>query len=555
MSENFKNKNLKALWPYLASVLSGVLLGCSFAPFGWTWSIWVGIIPLILAVYCGRPSGSSGSGAWYYLSLGYLTGFIYFLICFFWIHNVTLPGYIALCAYLAIYPALWTLFVGLCCRAKSAFSKNPIGSPWASSRHNLILAALLAGAWVATEWLRGVVFTGFGWDALGIALYNNILLIQIADITGVGGVSFLIAFTNAVGAFTLIRFREEIRAGRLRIHWDFGFAIALIGLVFVYGVKRVSDVPKENLRTIRIGAVQPNIPQYQKWNKEFQESIENTYAQLTEYAASMKPDLLLWPEAATSRPVTSNEETWNFVQELREKWEGDFLLGSVLFTEEGDFNSALLFNEEGVDFQTYHKMHLVPFGEFVPFRYSFPVFAWIIGDLVPEDFDRGAKYSVLKMDRKDGRIAALICFEDTLGDLARHFVLEGANFFATITNDGWFLESAGSFQHTTHAVFRCVENKIPMVRAANTGITCIIDSYGRITERLSSESGNTFIEGVLVDEITIQENPVRTIYTRVGELFSILCLLFILLVAMVTSVFGYRKRMRTEAVSNGTFTK
>ncbi|MFV0336785.1 MAG: apolipoprotein N-acyltransferase [Chthoniobacterales bacterium] len=532
MTTDSKPKNIRAFLPYLGAVLSGVLLGCAFAPFNWAWSIWVGAIPLILAIYLG-PSSEKYRG-WYYLSLGYLTGFIYFLTCFFWIHNVTLPGYLALCAFIAIYPALWALFVGFCCRPRKIFGKISRQSPWRSSRHNLLLAGVLASAWVATEWLRGVVFSGFGWNAFGIALHENILLIQLSDITGVGGLSFVIAFVNAIGAFTLIRFREEMRVGRLRIHWDFGFAVALVGLVFIYGVKRVSSASEKDTQTLRIGAVQPNIPQYQKWNKAFQDSIRNTYQQLTEYAASLEPDLILWPEAATTRPVTSNEETWNFVQDLRKKWDGDFLLGSVLFTADGDFNAALLFNEVGTDYQVYHKMHLVPFGEFVPFRHSFPLFAWIVGDLVPEDFDRGEKPVVLKMDRKGGKIAPLICFEDTLGELARGFVLQGANFFATITNDGWFLESAGSFQHTTHAIFRCVENKIPMVRAANTGITCIIDPYGRITEKLVSEGDNTFIEGVLIGKLSVQENPSPTIYTRVGELFSIVCLIFSLIIISIT---------------------
>jgi apolipoprotein N-acyltransferase len=168
-------------------------------------------------------------------------------------------------------------------------------------------------------------------------------------------------------------------------------------------------------------------------------------------------------------------------------------------------------------------VHLVPFGEYVPLRHSFPLFAVVAGKWVPGDFDAGKDYTVFRLTNSDVQVAPLICFEDTIGELTRQFVLKGANLLADVTNDGWFLHSAGSQQHLANSVFRCVETRRPMVRAANTGVTCFINEFGRVTQVLQDETGSTFSEGALTGEVHVPAERSLTFYTRHGELFAKLC--------------------------------
>ena len=183
----------------------------------------------------------------------------------------------------------------------------------------------------------------------------------------------------------------------------------------------------------------------------------------------------------------------------------------------------MLVSEAGAHIQIYRKVHLVPFGEYVPGRHTIPLLARVVGDQVPDDFAFGKEYTVFKLTNDKARVAPLICFEDTIGDLARQFVLAGANLLVNVTNDGWFLRSAGSRQHLANAIFRCVETRLPMVRAANTGVTCFVNEFGNVTETLLDEHGSPFTEGTLTGEVAIVANPEPTFYVRHGELFAYAC--------------------------------
>ena len=192
--------------------------------------------------------------------------------------------------------------------------------------------------------------------------------------------------------------------------------------------------------------------------------------------------------------------------------------------------------------QVYHKLHLVPFGEYVPGRNTLPGIGAIVGDQVPEDFGFGKEYTVFQLSRPDVRIAPLICFEDTIGELTRQFVLRGANLLANVTNDGWFLRSAGSQQHLASAVFRCVETRLPMVRSANTGATCFVNEFGRVTQMLLDDSGSQYTEGILVGEVRVPVNYVPTFYVRHGELFAQGCTAVTILTLLVLSLRLVRRK-------------
>ena len=506
---------MSRILPWLLSVLSGVLLGLCFPPWGWGDLCWVALVPLIWAIWFSAPSERSD---WRRVAgLGYVCGLVFFAISSSWLTTLTWPGTLLLVLYFAIYIAVWVVIVGTL--------KPPAGGEdaWLRSLHNLRVCILGAAAWVAMEWLRGIIFPAFGWNGLGIAQHKNIPLIQIADITGVGGISFLVAMTNLMLAATIKRLAMEIGRGARRPHYDFGITLALVALAWIYGLRTIIQ-PAPDSTEMSFAAIQANIPQENRNNPALEFDVLEIYKNQTLSAIAMQPDLILWPESSTPNPLLGHQMTWDMVRGLAQQHKGDLLLGTVHWGENGDFNSIALLTDQGKEAQLYHKIHLVPFGEYVPLREEFPLISKIVGDLVPSDFDPGTEYKILNMQAKPVKLGPLVCFEDTLGDLARHFALMGAQLFIVVTNDGWFLKSAGSSQHLQNAVFRCAETKIPMLRAANTGVTCSIDRHGFVRETLRDDDGSTFMQGVLFGKIPVPTHPQPTFYARYGEIFSILCI-------------------------------
>ena len=516
---------MSILLPWIFAALSGVLLGLCYPPADLGDLVWIALVPLAWAIWF---SPSAPRREWLRLAgLGSLCGLIFFAISAFWLTTLTWPGYILLVLYFSFYFAGWAVFAGFLVRKNTDPSEPP---PWLRSLHNLRVCALGAAGWTSMEWLRGIIFPAFGWNGLGIAQHANIALIQIADITGVGGISFLIAMANLMLAATLKRLWLELGRGARRPHYDFALTIALVALAWTYGIRHLFDKAPASVE-LSFAAIQASIPQDVRNNPEFEMDVLETYKNQTLAAIAMQPDLILWPESSTPSPLLGHQYTWDLVRELAGQHTGDFLLGTVHWGKEGDFNSIALLTKQGTEAQLHHKIHLVPFGEYVPLREEFPLLARIVGDLVPDDFDPGKNFTLLELQSRPLKLGPLVCFEDTLGDLARHFARLGAQAFVVVTNDGWFLESAGSLQHLRNALFRCVENHIPMIRAANTGVTCSIDRHGVVREILSDPSGGTFQPGILFSKISAPENPSPTFFARYGEVFSIACLVVTVLSA------------------------
>jgi apolipoprotein N-acyltransferase len=240
-------------------------------------------------------------------------------------------------------------------------------------------------------------------------------------------------------------------------------------------------------------------------------------------------------------PVLEDEETYQFVTDFSSEAKTDLLLGTIDIADKRAYNAALLVSDSGRNMQLYRKVHLVPFGEYIPGRHLIPFLAAIVGDQVPDDFAFGTEYTVFHLS--DGiSVAPLICFEDTLGDLTRRFVGAGAQVLVNVTNDGWFLRSAGSEQHLANAVFRCIETRRPMARAANTGVTCTINSAGRITQILLDDAGSPFTEGVLTGELEVPIDGMQTFYARHGEWFANCCAAVAAATLLVVVIVHLRRR-------------
>ena len=550
------------LWPWLAAIASGYFCAACFAPFSQTWLCWIALTPLLAAVWF---SGENSKRRWLRdLLLGYVAGLAFFWTVFFWLRTVTVPGWVLVGFYMAIYFAAWSW---LCGRLRprgmlpvpvtaserrgsvSALASEslPNPSPWLRSTKNLWLAFLLASAWVTQEMLRSLVLTGWGWNSLGSALHGQIAMIQITEFTGVAGLSFIVAFTNVIALATVRRLILEIHARPIRPHYDLTLTmVALVGLM-AYGLHALQI--HRPAKKLRVAAIQANIPREHKFDREFAQTIFDQFTRLSEIAVRPEspPDLVIWPESSMPGPVLQDAESNRFVMEFSASVKTDLLLGTIQIEGDRVYNSALLVSDAGEQVQIYRKVHLVPFGEYVPGRSALPLLAKIVGDQVPDDFAFGTEHTVFHLTDEKAQVAPLICFEDTIGDLTRQFVLGGANLLANVTNDGWFLRSAGSQQHLDNAVFRCVETRRPMVRAANTGVTCFISEFGRITQRLVDDTGSQFTEGVLISEVAIPTGAELTFYTRHGELFAKGCVGVTMITLIACSIQIVRRKRWREA--------
>jgi apolipoprotein N-acyltransferase len=544
---------LLRFWPWLAAISTGVLYGGCFAPFNYFWLCWIALTPLLAAVWF---SGENSKLRWLRdLLLGYLAGLIFFWIVFSWLHTVTVPGLVLVGLYMAIYFAFWSWFCGklrpglrkvrprtregveaISARLYQKYAAQSGGteteplqdspksrSPWLHSTNNLRLAFFLAAAWVMHEWLRSLVFSGWGWNSLGSALHTQLALIQIAEFTGVAGLSFLVAFTNVILLTTVRRFILEMQVRPIKLHYDLTLTMAAIVGVMGFGINLI-QIQREG-KMLNVALVQPNIPREEKFSAEFAGKTFDKFTRLSRPAleANVRPDLLVWPESSMPGPVLGDEQSYRFVMDFSAAARTDLMLGTIDQDETHAYNAALLVSDAGRHVQIYRKVHLVPFGEYIPGRHTIPLLARVVGDQVPDDFDFGKEYTVFKLSGEKAKIAPLICFEDTIGELTRQFVRAGANLLVNVTNDGWFLRSAGSRQHLANAVFRCVETRLSMVRAANTGVTCFINDLGKITHTLVDETGSQFTDGVLTGQVSVPSQYEPTFYVRHGELFAEVC--------------------------------
>ncbi len=571
MSETSPTGKWLRFWPWLGAIATGVLTTLCFAPFEQTWICWIALTPLLTAVWF---SGEGTKRRWLRdLLLGYVAGVIFFWGVFSWLYTVTVPGMIMVGLYMGVYFALWAWLAGLV-RPRPPLSrksgilpdlvdehparrrvKRQAGSlsaesgkmpdfrspnelspearsPWLNSFRNLGLALILAAGWTALEWVRSWMFSGWGWNGLGVPLHDVLPIIQIAEITGVAGLSFVVAFANVIGVATVRRFTIESRVRKRRPHYDFTLTLAGIVGLCGYGIRQL-QMPAET-EPLRIAAVQANVPREEKFSSEFQAKIFAQFDRLTRVGLAVQPppQLIIWPESSTPAPALLDQDNYRFVMDLSASIKTDLLLGTIDADQNGDYNAALLISNGGEKVQEYRKLHLVPFGEYVPGRKSVPFISKIVGDQVPSDFTRGKEPVVFRLTTDEVKLAPLICFEDTLGELTRQFVLRGANLLANVTNDGWFLRSAGSQQHLENAIFRCVETRRPMARAANTGVTCFVNRFGRVTQVLLDAKGSQFTEGVLTGTVAVPTNGLITFYVWHGELFAKACgglvLLFLL---------------------------
>jgi apolipoprotein N-acyltransferase len=392
--------------------------------------------------------------------------------------------------------------------------------------------------WVVLEYLRSYLFTGFPWSSIGYTQYKLLTLIQIADITGIYGVSFLVVAVNgALADIFFIRKRLKDMPLFPLSQTVIGFsALAIIIIIsIIYGHWKLGQ--QVSGKHITVSIVQGNIEQDKKWEPAYQRSVIDTYQNLSYEAAHSSPSMIVWPETAVPFMFRTDESFTKELLHFQRKIDTYLLFGSILFKEkkgEESFfsNSAVLLDKTGNSVYEYDKIHLVPFGEYVPLqRVIFFVNKLVVGI---GDYSKGTQYSVA--ETPFGSFATVVCYEIIFPGLVRKFFIDKGNFLVNITNDAWFGRTTGPYQHFSMAVFRAIENRKPIIRAANTGISGFIDSKGRIisqTELLQ--------EGILTG--TIKTIETRSFYTKYGDLFSYMC--FILSIVILGNFLGMsRKKLR-----------
>jgi apolipoprotein N-acyltransferase len=370
--------------------------------------------------------------------------------------------------------------------------------------------------WVGLEYVRSFLLSGFPWESLGYSQFDWLQLIQISDMFGVYGVSALIVAVNTL-FFELLKQIGEKKA----LPWTASAVVVLFfGATLGYGAWRIKRIDESATLapSLAVALVQGNIDQARKWDPSFQEETLRRYEGLTRTTWRDRPNLTIWPETALPFYFLRDQVLADQVIALVREAKSHFVLGSPSFETAGDevryFNSAYLVGPDGAVLGRYDKVHLVPYGEYVPLRRFFPFLGKIVEAV--GDFEVGSAGRVLSWE--GGRLGVLICFEVIFPGLARSLTAKGAQLLVNITNDAWFGKSSAPYQHLSMAVFRAVENRRTLARAANTGISAFVDPVGRILDETP-----LFEEAVRTRSVPIMEE--RPLYTRWGDAFAILCVM------------------------------
>jgi len=418
------------------------------------------------------------------------------------------PEAAAVFALLAVYIAAYPAFFAAGMR-RIAVRRGPAAA--------LLLAPAL---WAGLELVRGLLFTGLPWSLLGASQQPWPLMIQVADLGGVTAVSFVVAAGNALVAWIALCVPGGTSAARLLPAGRLALILAALpAAAAAYGALRLA-APDSPAPTLRVGIVQGNVPQEEKWEASARREILDAHIEATRDAALRGATLVVWPESSVPLPLTSAEVYRTMLEGESRRLGIDLLVGSVHYDESEAgpvvYNSAFLLSARagGRATHRYDKMHLVPFGEYVPLR------AWLgpVEKMVEEasDFSMGAAPAVF--DTESARLGPFICFEAIFPSLVRRFTAEGAQLLVNLTNDAFLGDTAGPPQHLALAAMRAVENRRWMVRAANTGISAVVDPAGRI---VSAAPYGT--REVLVADVPLLD--ARSPYSRAGDVAGWACVI------------------------------
>ena len=511
-----KKKIINLICLIFAPVLTGALLFLAFPGHDVWWLAWLSLAPLLLSISGRKPK------------IGFLFSLTYgttcYLLAFKWMFEVATYS-LLLHAIVCLYRGLYLGFFGLA----FSFIFRRTGPAFA-----LLTAPFI---WVALEYsLTHMGFMAHPWTLVSHSQYSHPLAIQTSSLMGAYGVSFMIVLVNSaiaagtlylISAYKTIKIPTHVSISKRGAIVVIGVAVILSGCSLLYGQLTISETI--NGEKIKLTVIQGNIDQKSKWDAKKAEFIMKTYARLTHEALRENPSLIIWPETATPGSISRNPLLYMVVKRIAEKSKTDLLIGSgshEKFKTEGKtktkfHNSAFLIKKDTkAKNQYYNKIKLVPFGEYVPAREKVP-WSWIgLPDMV--DYLPGKEFTIFEGPGLS--FGVTICWETIFPNLVRQFVKNGAQLMINLTNEAWFGETAAPYQALSTSVFRAVENRVFVVRCANTGISCFIDPHGRVVDRVKDASGrDLFVQGVLTGSVVPMNS--KTIYTQYGDWFAWLCII------------------------------
>ncbi|MGB8658003.1 MAG: apolipoprotein N-acyltransferase [Candidatus Zixiibacteriota bacterium] len=483
---------------YLAS-LSALLFSLAFPPLHVGFASYFSLVPLMVALENKSPSSA--------FKMGYVFGLISNSLLLFWVGWATIPGAAAAIMLLCLYTAFLCWFYSF------------IGRRWTEGA-----VFFFPFLWVAMEYARSLSEMSFPWLNLSYTQTYYLKLIQHASLWGNYGVSFWVLLLNLL-VYVFIQDKKR--------RWATIILFAILMIVpYIYGSRVMSK--KIAGKEIKIALLQGNIEPEVKWAGRYLDYNIETYIDMTKQVAKDSVDLVVWPETAAPCYLAAESLYLAKVQGICDEMNVPLLVGTNDYrvTTRGKldyYNSAFLFTPHGGYPKVYNKIHLVPFSEKVPYDERLH-----ISEKVPlgqSDFSSGDELIIFNLP--EGKFATLICFESVYPAFVRDFVNLGADFLVNITNDGWFGKTHGPFQHARIAVFRAIENRIPIARCANTGVSVFIDPYGR-----TKKATPIFQRAIVIDKITLRQkdgNPSdsRTFYSRHGDWLAIGCLVISLLAIAV----------------------
>ena len=497
----------QARWPL--AVLVGLAMALAFPEPRWVGFAWLAPGAWLAVV--------AGERRWRLFGLAFVAALVFRLVSLRFLLNMphmagAIAGWLALSLYSALYPAAWAWLCGGSLRDSLA----KLQWPWF---RRLGFGLFAAATWVAFEMLQARLLGGYPWNFLGVSQFENFALIQIASVTGVYGVSFLVVWASVSLLFAVLQIRRS-PANPWSWTADVALPLLALGLVFGWGFFRVAKVPPP-ANKLAVALVQPSIPQQLIWQSGTGDERLAKVLELSRLALATKPDLLVWPEACA--PISA--ERWPEVFDMVKSSGVTLLFGADDVERGADevryFNSAVFLTPDGPQLPSYRKRRLVMFGEYIPFEKALPFMKYL--SPIGGSFSAGTEPVQFTLPDGEHTIAPLICFEDSFPHGGREHVSPETDLLVNLTNDGWFGTGPEQWQHAANAVFRAVENGVPLVRCANNGLTCWIGPLGQVRQFYGQESGDIYGAGFVSFEVRLGQPLGRTVYNRYGDVFGWAC--------------------------------
>jgi apolipoprotein N-acyltransferase len=507
---------------WFAALISGILAGLSYPTRFGDWQFpdlgflaFVCWIPLFQAV-----SGSSPRRAF---ALSFVAGLFHYAASQYWL-------YTAVHNFGGLSPMTSVFVMGLLFLVLAAyFAVIFWGSQWVCRRLALPPILIRPFFWVGVEYLRHYgPMGGYPWSQMAYTQGGFLSFMQSADLWGAYGLTFLVVLVNEAISLCLTSFRSTERKPVLRYLFP---AIFLLAANLGYGIYRMRQAPPKPLAELAVGVVQGNIPQEEKWQRGRAKRILQIFSEGTAQLEAQGAELILWPEA--SLPFSVSYDAEKFPMKIGNH-AADVLLGAITHSqvsqknwrEQPVYNSALLLSPDGGILDYYHKKELVPFGEYVPYQellFFAKKMVAEVGNLKPGESFHPIRY-------RNYRLGILICYEDIFPYISREMVARGAHVLINITNDAWYGRSSAAYQHQVYSQFRSVETRRSLIRATNTGISSLIDRYGRILWQ-----GEIFTRENFLTNLQLFDDG--TFYVRMGDKLPQLSLIIMALLVLIA---GFR---------------